>query len=161
MLHTKSEEEKYKLERKAYFNFGERINKMISTKIKAKDLKEISIFENKESDEVNIVYFGSLNGSIGVIIQLNKEIFEFLKKLEEIIISKTYNNGNFDYKKWRSFKDGFISYESNGFVEGNILEDFLNFDDDYRKKILKELNYPWQKNINDVINIIETLVKYH
>ena len=58
-------------------------------------------------------------------------------------------------------KDGFISYESDGFVEGNILEDFLNFDDDYRKKILKELNYPWQKNINDVINIIETLVKYH
>ena len=160
-LHSKNDEEKYKLERKAYFNFGERINKMVSTKIKAKDLKDISIFDNKESDEVNIVYFGSLNGSIGVIIQLNKEIYEFLKKLEEIIVSKTYNNGNFDYKKWRSFKDGFISYESDGFVEGNILEDFLNFDDDYRKKILKELNYPWQKNINDVINIIETLVKYH
>ena len=160
-LHPKSDEEKYKLERKACFNFGERINKMISTKIKAKDLKEISVFENNENDEVNIVYFGTLNGSIGVIIQLNKETFEFLEKLQEIIISKTYNNGAFDYKKWRSFKDGFISEESFGFVEGNILEDFLNFDDDYRKKILKELNYPWQKNINDVINMIETLVKYH
>ncbi len=160
-LHPKSDEEKYKLERKAYFNFGERINKMVTTKIKAKDLKQISVFENENSDEINIVYFGTLNGSVGVIIQLNKETFEFLLKLQEIIISKTYNNGAFDYKKWRSFKDGFVSEESCGFVEGNILEDFLNFDDEYRKKILKELNYPWQKNINDIINIIETLVKYH
>ena len=49
---------------------------MISTKIKAKDLKEISIFENKERDDVNIINFGSLLALI-VIIQLNKKFLSF------------------------------------------------------------------------------------
>ena len=166
-----NDEEKYKFGRKAYFNYGERINKMITTKIKANYLKEIC-FNNLDNndvnnnnsldnDEIEIIYFGTLEGSIGIIIQLNKEIFDFLNKLENLILSKTYSNGNFKYKKWRSYKDGFRIKEKKGFIEGNILEDFLNYDDEYRREIIKELNYPWKKDINDVINIIETLVKYH
>ena len=70
-------------------------------------------------------------------------------------------NGGFDYNKWRAYKDGFVSEESTGFVEGSILSEFLNFDDNYRKEFLKEINYPWKKNIGDIINIIEALLKYH
>ena len=184
-----NDEEKYKFGRKAYFNYGERINKMITTKIKANYLKEICFNNldnnnnsnvninnnnssnnnnnndnnnnNVDNDEIEIIYFGTLEGSIGIIIQLNKEIFDFLNKLENLILTKTISNGNFDYKKWRSYKDGFRIKEKKGFIEGNIIEDFLNYDDEYRREIIKELNYPWKKDINDIINIIETLVKYH
>ena len=60
-----------------------------------------------------------------------------------------------------AIKDGFVSEDSIGFVEGSILSEFLNFDDIYRKEFLKEINYPWKKSHAEIINIIETLLKYH
>jgi hypothetical protein len=48
-----------------------------------------------------------------------------------------------------------------GFVEGNVLEKFLNFDEEYRKEFLKEINYQCKHNISEIVNIIETLLKYH
>lgn len=158
--HPKSDEEKYKLERKAMFNYGERINKIVSTKLKGKDLKDIAVLDEK-TDEVNISYFGTLEGSIGVIIELTKDTYELLSYMQSHILKKVMPNGGFDYNKWRAYKDGFVSEESTGFVEGSILSEFLNFDDNYRKEFLKEINYPWKKNIGDIINIIEALLKYH
>ena len=174
----KSDQEKFKFERRAYFNLGERINSLVMTNIKNHKLFLLSS-ENKKSDiidfndnydddnnndneeELKVTYFGTLEGSIGIIISLNKEIFEFLKNLQNLIIKKMNNYGNFNYQKWRSFKDGLILKTSKGFIEGDIIENFLNFDETYKNNLLNELNYPWNKSYNDVINIIETLAKCH
>ena len=156
----KSDEEKYKLERKALINLGERINKLYITKLQGKDLKDISIID-KDTDEVDVVYYGTLEGSLGVIIQIKKEIYELLYMLQKHILKKVFPNGGFEYNKWREYKDGFVYENMKGFVEGSVLAEFLNFDDEYRKEFLKEVNYPWQKNIGELINIIETLLKYH
>ena len=61
----------------------------------------------------------------------------------------------------RSFKDGYNIIESKGFIEGDIIKEFLNYDDDYKMIILKELNYPWKKNVKEVVNIIETLNNFY
>ena len=74
---------------------------------------------------------------------------------------KIWNFGNFDYDKWRSFKDGFNVKKAVGFLEGNIVEDFLNYDDILKTSIIKELQFPCDKNLNDITNIIETLAKSH
>jgi hypothetical protein len=173
-LHPKSNEKKYKFERKAIFNFGERINKLINIKVSKnniKNLENITIFHKyKENDENfnndnnyfgNLCYFGTLEGTLGIIIELNKELFEFLEQLQNLIIKKLVPDGNFKYNKWRSYKDGFINENCIGFVEGDILKEFLNYNDEEKKNLLKELNYPWQKNINEIVNIIQTLEKYH
>jgi hypothetical protein len=81
--------------------------------------------------------------------------------LQKHILKKVFPNGGFEYNKWREYKDGFVYENMKGFVEGSVLAEFLNFDDEYRKEFLKEVNYPWQKNIGELINIIETLLKYH
>ena len=170
--HTKDDKDKLRLERKSFFNYGERINVLISTEINNKDLSlltvnnnnedsmELGIFKKIKNDvdnNVTITYFGTLEGSIGYIIQLSKEIYEFLYILQEVLIKKINSNGGFNYQRWRSFKDGFISSESKGFIEGEIIGEFLNYDDDYKKIIVKEMNYPWKKSVNEVVQIIETL----
>ena len=174
----KSDQEKFKFERRAYFNLGERINSLVMTNIKNHKLFLLSSENNKSDiidfndnydednnndneEELKVTYFGTLEGSIGIIISLNKEIFEFLKNLQNLIIKKMNNYGNFNYQKWRSFKDGLILKTSKGFIEGDIIENFLNFDETYKNNLLNELNYPWNKSYNDVINIIETLAKCH
>ena len=174
-MQPKSDQERFKFDRKAYFNLGERINSLVMTSLKNRKLYLLSsennkndIINNNEEDqnnnlevEVKVTYFGTLEGSLGIIISLNKEVFDFLKSLENLIIKKVHNNGNFNYQKFRSFKDGFNLKTSKGFIEGKIIEDFLNFDESYKNNLLNELNYPWNKTFNDVINIIETLAKCH
>ena len=167
--HSKDNKEKYKLEHKAYFNYGERINSLMSTEINNKDLAMLAI--NKEiknenqnlndiNSNVNVVYFATLEGSVGYIIQLNKETFEYLYKLQEVLVKKIFNNGGFNYKRWRSYKDGFIYKDAKGYVEGEIIKEFLNYDDDFKKIIMKEMNYPWKKELQEVVHIIEILSKF-
>jgi hypothetical protein len=172
-IHPKSDQENFKFERRAYYNLSERINSMVMTTVKnqrlfllSPDNNNYSIIESENLDDnipedVNVTYYGTMEGSVGVIISLKKEVFDFLKALESAIIKRMKNFGNFDYDKWRSFKDGFNIKKAVGFVEGNIVEDFLNYDDSLKTTIIKELPFPCDKNLNDIVNIIETLAKSH
>ena len=178
MNYSKNDKEKLKLERKAFFNYGERINTLISTEIHNKELslltnndkneEEIDYYKNeiKKRDEnidnnVKITYFGTKEGSVGYVIQINKDTYEFLYLLQEVLIRKLNNNGGFNYKRWRSFKDGYIYNESKGFIEGEIVGEFLTYDDDYKRIIVKEMNYPWKKSIKEIVHIIETLNNFY
>ena len=163
------ENDEIKMERIAFYNYGERINSMFVTKIKNKDLYKIShedITNNakntiNDSYEVKIVFFSSLEGSVGLIIQINEEIFNFLKKLQNLLVKNQTNYGGFNYDKWKNYNNGIINLESKGFIEGDIFEKFLNNDEMYKKKIIKELNYPWNKSYHDAIHILEALTNTH
>jgi hypothetical protein len=130
-----------KFERKGIFNLGERISKFNITKLQGKSLKDIAVMDN-DTEEVSVVYYGTIEGSLGVIIQIKREVFEIL----EMIQNKLERNE---------------CVKKKGFVEGNVLEKFLNFDEEYRKEFLKEINYQCKHNITEIVNIIETLLKYH
>ena len=171
----KNKKEKFKLEQISNFNLGERITSLVSTKIENKNLSKLTLdndsedelYENNNkknniSDNNTIVtYFGTMEGSVGYIIPLDKHVYEFLFFLQELLIKKTNIIGGFNYKLWRSSKDGYNVIESKGFIEGDIIKEFLNYDDDYKKIILKELNYPWKKSVKEVVNIIETLNNFY
>ena len=172
-IHPKSDQENFKFERRAYFNLSERINSMVMTTVKNQKLFLLSCDNNKYDiipeeniddnipEEVKVTYYGTMEGSIGIIISLKKDVFDFLKGLECAIVKRMKNFGSFDYDKWRSFKDGFNIKKSTGFVEGNIVEDFLNYDEALKNEIIRQVNFPWDKSLSDVVNIIETLAKCH
>ena len=66
-----------------------------------------NIYGNKGDDttySMNISYFGTLEGSIGVIINIPKDLFDYLHAIQEKIIEVMSSTGSFDYDKWRSFK---------------------------------------------------------
>ena len=164
----KNEKEKFKFIQISNFNLGERITALYPTEIKNKNLSELTVSEEidefflenkgiKKSENVNIFFFGTIDGGIGFIVQLEKSVYEFLYFLQELLVKKNNMIRAFDYKVWRSSKDGYNTIESKGFIEGDIIKEFLNYDDDYKKIILKELNYPWKKSVKEVVNIIETL----
>ena len=162
---TIKENNEIKLERIAYYNYGERINSMIVTKIKNKDLFKLSCdYEDNdinENYEVKIIFFSSLEGSLGQIIQINKEIFYFLKALQNLLIKNEPNYGELNYNKYKNYNNGIINIESKGFIEGDIFEKFLNNDEVYKKRILKQLNFSWNKSYYESIHILETLTNTH
>ena len=161
---TKGENDPLKLQRIAYYNFGERINSMILTKIKNKDLYSISN-ENIDydfDDKVNIIFFVSLEGSLGQIIQINKDVYLFLEALQKFLVEKNESIGGFKYNNWKMFNYGMIKKQAKGFIEGDLIEKFLNNDDIYKKQILKDLNYNnWNKTYEEIIHILEILVNNH
>jgi len=65
------------------------------------------------------------------------------------------------YKIFFIIKDGYLRSEAEGFIEGSVLQEFLNFDEKYRIDFMKNLKYPFQKSLNETINLIETFLKYH
>jgi DNA damage-binding protein 1 len=160
---TKEENDPLKLEKIAYYNFGERINSMILTKIKNKDLFYLSNENNDydSDDKVNIIFFVTLEGSLGQIIQINKEVYLFLEALQNFLLKKSENIGGFNYDNWKKFRNGMNKNESKGFIEGDLIENFLNNDEIYKKQILKDLNYNWNKQYDEIIHILETLVNNH
>ena len=156
------ENDEIKLEKIAFYNYGERINSLSITKIKNKDLFKIAYDDKSnnivnENYEVKIVFFSSLEGSVGQIIQINEDIYDFLKKLQKYLVKIQPNYGGFDYDKWKNYNNGIISMEGKGFIEGDIFEKFLNNDEMYKKQIIKELNYPWDKSYHETIHILEVL----
>lgn len=159
------ENDEIKLERIAYYNIGERINSMQITKIKNKDLFCLSPYyktdNNDNNDEIPILFFGTMEGSIGQIIQIKKQIFDFLKALKEILIKKEPNYGDLNYNNWKNYKNEIISKENEAFIDGDIFVGFLNNDEGYKKQILKQLNYPWNKNYYETIHILEILTNNH
>ena len=156
------ESDDIKLEPIAYYNYGQKINSMILTKIKNKDLYSISSENiNNNEDEVKIVFFSTLEGSLGQIIQIKQEVFEFLKSLKDLLIKKELNYGQFNYDKWKNYNNGIISKEAKGFIEGELFEKFLNNDEIYKKEIINQLNYSWNKSYYEVIHILETLATNH
>ena len=172
---VKNQKEKIKLDQVSNFNFGERITCLIPTQIENKNLSSLTSYKDTDdlinegndynivnnNDKVKVTYFGTMEGTVGYIIALNKHVYEFLYFLQELLIKKANKIGNFNYKIWRSSKDGYNVIESKGFIEGDIIKEFLNYDDDYKKLILKELNYPWKKSVKEVVNIIETLNNFY
>ena len=85
----------------------------------------------------------------------------FLEELQKYLIAKSENIGGFNYNNWKKFRQGPIKKEAKGFIEGDIIEKFLNNDELYKKQVLKQLNYNWNKQYDEIIHILETLVNTH
>jgi len=61
-------------------------------------------------NSLNITYFTTSEGTIGVIINIRKEIFEYLSFLQKEIIKVMISPCNFEYEKWRSVRVNNLFY---------------------------------------------------
>jgi len=55
-------------------------------------------------ENTNVNYFSTSEGTIGVIIRLTKEVFEYLHYIQKEIIKNEIGPLKQDYEKWRSVK---------------------------------------------------------
>jgi len=103
MTTPKNDEDKYKLERVGQINLGTRINKFISVR-RQLDSKEYQYLLEEKTNLINFTYYATMDGTIGVLINLPLKTFEFLLHLQQEILKYIYSTGNLSYEKWRAFK---------------------------------------------------------
>ena len=88
------------------------------------------------------IYAGA-NGSIGIIVGITKSKYRLLKKLETELVKyfARSNPGQLDHQAWRAFKtDRRKERRARSFVDGNIIERFLDLAQDDAAKVVEALN---------------------
>ncbi|RZF44983.1 hypothetical protein LSTR_LSTR001944 [Laodelphax striatellus] len=113
------------------------------------------------------VLFGTVFGSIGIVTQISSELFEFLQDLQERLAYVIKSVGKIDHGFWRSFSQGARFNTAEGFIDGDLVESFL----DLSLKAMEEVAAGLQiddgngvkreTTVDDLIKIVEDLTRIH
>ena len=74
------------------------------------------------------VLFGTVGGAIGLVTQLPQDFFEFLQDLQSRLTKAIKSIGRIDHTQWRSFSSDRKDESCEGFIDGDIIESFLDLD---------------------------------
>ena len=74
------------------------------------------------------VLFGTVGGSIGLVTQLPQDFFEFLNDLQVKLTKVIKSVGRIEHSNWRSFSSDKKDEACEGFIDGDIIESFLDLD---------------------------------
>jgi len=83
--------------------------------------------------------FSTVGGSIGVIASLPYKDFEFFSKVEGEMRKVVKGIGGLEHQAWRSFKSERRRAESCGFIDGDLVETFLDLPRVKMEEVVREL----------------------
>lgn len=72
------------------------------------------------------VLYGTVSGAIGLITQLPNDFFNFLASVEQRLNKVIKSIGKIDHGFWRSFTNDRRTEFSYGFIDGDLIESFLD-----------------------------------
>ncbi|TRY64004.1 hypothetical protein TCAL_00788 [Tigriopus californicus] len=113
------------------------------------------------------VLFGTVHGAIGMVTQLPQEFFEFLTEIQRRLTRVIKSVGKIEHEVWRSFHNERKTEPMEGFVDGDLVETFLDLDRDHMAEVFQGLQIndgsgmKQDAKVEDVIKIIEDLTRIH
>jgi len=143
-----TDEERSRLEVCGQFHLGEMINRFRCGSLVMR-LPEI----NSEESAIPTLIFGSVNGVIGVIASLTQENYSFFAKVQENLTKVIKGVGGFSHSEWRSFSNERKTVESRNFLDGDLIESFLDLKADKMSEVVKGLDV----TVEELCKRIETL----
>jgi len=72
--------------------------------------------------------FGSVNGVLGVIAEITAGQYKLLKRVERALSEIIQGVGGLSHAAWRSFSNDRKTSPSKGFIDGDLIEEFLDLD---------------------------------
>ncbi|KAE9601249.1 putative DNA damage-binding protein [Lupinus albus] len=76
--------------------------------------------------QIPTVMFGTINGVIGVIASLPNEQYVFLEKFQSNLRKVIKGVGGLNHEQWRSFKNEKKTVDARNFLDGDLIESFLD-----------------------------------
>lgn len=155
VANAETEEDKSRLTLCGRFHLGEMIN----------CIREggLVLGNTTDTEETRIVpshLFGTVNGMIGVLAPLTKEQFHWLKEAEKAVLALTDGTGVglLKHADWREVdRDGRKPEKSKGFIDGDVIERFLDLSEEDMKQVASKLN----STVAAVFEKIEDLSRIH
>lgn len=127
-----SDEERGRLETCGEFHLGEAVNRF----------REGSLVM-RPSDTPGAAplttIFATVAGAIGVVASLSKQEYDFFRSVEQSINNVISGVGGLDHKKWRSFSSERKHTPAHGFIDGDLVESFLDLNRGKMEEVAKPL----------------------
>ncbi|XP_041969289.1 DNA damage-binding protein 1 [Aricia agestis] len=113
------------------------------------------------------VLLATVAGAIGLVVQISQELFEFLLQLEERLTHTIKSVGKITHTFWRSFNTDIKTEPAEGFIDGDLIESFLDLSREMQQETVQGLQIDdgggMMRNatVDDLIKIVEDLTRIH
>ncbi|CAH0488401.1 unnamed protein product [Peronospora farinosa] len=111
--------------------------------------------------------FGTVSGMIGVIFSISKDQHAFLLRVQQALTEVVKGVGGFSHKEWRTFENRRSASEARNFIDGDLVESFLDLPKPQMIKVVEKLNNDGmldgtdQYTVEDLTLRIEELAQLH
>ncbi|EEC45658.1 damage-specific DNA binding protein 1 [Phaeodactylum tricornutum CCAP 1055/1] len=141
-----SEEIRCRLDNIGEFHLGEMCNKFMSGSL------VMPVSSNSTTSSRRATLFGTVEGSLGVILGLDGRTAAFFITLERAIAKTIQPVGGFSHQLYRSCQAELRVHPAHGFVDGDLVETFLDLDRRTMEAVVAEMNRDGGWEVDDFAN---------
>lgn len=111
--------------------------------------------------------FGTVSGMIGVVLPLTKEQYMLLNRVQDALNQVVRGVGGFSHKEWRTFENRRAATEARNFIDGDLVESFLDLTKQQMRQVVDLLNADGHLEdkapftVEDLTDRIEELAQLH
>jgi DNA damage-binding protein 1 len=145
-----TDEERGRLEVVGEYHLGEFVNRFRHGSL-------VMRLPDTEASQIPTVIFGTVNGVIGVVASLPQEQFLFLHKLQQCLVKVIKGVGGLSHEQWRSFCNERKTVDARNFLDGDLIESFLDLSRNHMEDIAISLDVP----VEELCKQVEELTRLH
>ncbi|XP_031275117.1 DNA damage-binding protein 1a [Pistacia vera] len=145
-----TDEERGRLEVVGEFHLGEFVNRFRHGSL-------VMRLPDSDVGQIPTVIFGTVNGVIGVIASLPHEAYLFLEKLQSNLRKVIKGVGGLNHEQWRSFNNEKKTVDAKNFLDGDLIESFLDLSRSRMDEISKTMNV----SVEELCKRVEELTRLH
>ncbi|CAH0552007.1 unnamed protein product [Brassicogethes aeneus] len=146
-----TDEERSQMQEVGQFHVGDMVNVFRHGSLVMQNLGETS------TPTRGCVLFGTVGGAIGLVTQIPQTFYDFLLELQNKLSTVIKSVGKIEHNFWRAFHTDIKTEPSEGFIDGDLIESFL----DLSQEKMKEVADSCQLTVEHLVKMIEDLTRIH
>ncbi|XP_069681913.1 DNA damage-binding protein 1 isoform X2 [Periplaneta americana] len=156
-----TDEERQQMQEVGQFHLGDMVNVFRHGSLVMQHVGESS------TPTQGCVLFGTVSGAIGLVTQIPADFYDFLHELEEKLTHVIKSVGKIEHSFWRSFNTDIKTEPCEGFIDGDLVESFLDLSHDKMKEVSLGLQVDngsgmkQEATVDDLVKIVEDLTRIH
>lgn len=118
------------------------------------------VVQHPSESNINIkgaTLFGTVDGVVGLILTIDEDLFKMLESMQNVLVHHVKSVGKISHSDWRSFVSGKHVTQSSGFIDGDLVEAFLDLPRDKMLKVAEDAQLP----LDELLKTVEELSRLH
>lgn len=145
------DQDRQQMQQVGMFHLGDSVNVFRPGSLVVQHPSESSI------DIKRTTLFGTIDGVVGLILSIDPSLYNKLETLQNSLSRVVKSVGNIDHKDWRAFQGYKCSMPATGFIDGDLVETFLDLSREQMKQVAKDVDV----SVDDLVKMIEELSRLH
>jgi len=147
-----NDEERSRLELVGEYHLGEFVNRIRPGSL-------VMRLPDSELAQVATWLFCTIDGTIGLLASMTPTMFELLNRLQEALRKVVRGVGGFSHAEFRSFRNERKVNPARGFIDGDLIELFLDLRPEELTKVMEFLGSGTSQD--EVTRLVEELARLH